>query len=284
MTKQEKNNFTFVTMKEKFVDIEKIIKSKNPKLLKILPKFIVNYLKRIAHQDDINDILNDFKDIYDYEFCAALIKRLNIKVTVTGQENIPTEGGFIFASNHPLGGIDAMALVTVIEPYRKDVKFIVNDILLNLKNLKGLFVGVNKHGGNTKNSLKMIDELFASDQAIFVFPAGLVSRRKKGVIADLEWKKTFITRAKKHNKDIIPVYVGGSLSNFFYRLSNLRTSLGIRANLEMLYLSDESFKQRDKTLDIIFGKPISSAFFDNSKSDRELSKWMEDKVHTMKKN
>ena len=269
-------------MQEKFVDIERIIKSKNPKLLKILPKFLINYLKRIAHQDDVNEILDDFKDIYDYEFCAALIKRLNIKVTVEGQENIPTDGGFIFASNHPLGGMDAMALVTVIEPYRKDVKFIVNDILLNLTNIKGLFVGVNKHAGNTKESLQMIDELFASDKAVFVFPAGLVSRRTKGKIADLEWKKTFITRAKKHNKDIIPVFVGGSLSNFFYRLSNLRKKLGIKANLEMLYLSDESFKQKNKTLSITFGKPIPSSHFNNTKSDKEWAKWMEDKVHQMK--
>jgi len=268
-------------LKEKFIDIEKVIKEKNPKLLKVLPKFIINYLKRVAHQEEVNEILHDFKDIYDYEFCAALIKRLNIKATVSGLENIPKDGGFIFASNHPLGGMDAMALVTVIEPYRKDVKFIVNDILLNLKNLNGIFTGVNKHGGNTKNSLKQVDELFASDRAVFVFPAGMVSRRKKGVIADLEWKKTFITRAKKHGKTIVPVYVGGELSNFFYRLSNIRKSLGIKANLEMLYLSDESFKQRDKTLIIKFGKPIPASHFDGTKSDKEWTKWMESKVHEM---
>lgn len=268
-------------MKEKFIDIENVIKSKNPKLLKWLPKFLVNYLKRVVHQDEVNKVLNEFKDIYDYEFSSQLIKRFNIKTTVKGTENIPTEGGFIFASNHPLGGMDAMALVTVIEPYRKDVKFIVNDILLNLKNLNGLFVGVNKHGGNSKKSLQIIDDLFASDQAVFVFPAGLVSRRIKGKVADLEWKKTFITRCKKHNKSIVPVFVGGSLSNFFYRLSILRKNLGIKANLEMLYLCDESFKQRDKTLDIIFGKPIPASFFDHSKSDQEWAKWMEDKVHSM---
>ena len=269
-------------LQEKFIDIEKVIKDKNPKLLKVLPKFIVNYLKRIVHQDEVNEVLDDFKDIYDYEFCAALINRFNIKVNVKGQENIPIKGGFIFASNHPLGGMDAMALITVIEPYRKDVKFIVNDILLNLKNLRGIFAGVNKHGGNSKSSMKLIDELFASDKAVFVFPAGLVSRKTKGKIADLEWKKTFITRAKKHNKSIVPVYVGGSLSNFFYRLSNLRKNLGIKANLEMLYLSDESFKQKNKTLDIIFGKPIPPSFFNQSKSDREWAKWMENTVHQMK--
>ena len=161
------------------------------------------------------------------------------------------------------------------------MKFIVNDILLNIKNLNGIFTGVNKHGGNTKNSLKLIDDLFASDRAVFVFPAGMVSRRKNGVIADLEWKKTFITRAKKHNKSIVPVHVEGSLTNFFYRLSNLRMALGIKANIEMFYLSDESFKQQDKTLNIVFGKPIPASHFDAAKSDKEWSKWMQDKVHRM---
>ena len=269
-------------MEEKFIDIERVIESKNPKLLKWLPKFIVNYLKRTVHQDEINQVLYENRDLYGYEFCQELIERFNIKTKVKGLENVPATEGYIFASNHPLGGMDAMAIVTVMAPVRKDLKFIVNDILLNLNNLKGLFVGVNKHGVNSKESLNMVDELFASDQAIFVFPAGLVSRRKNKIIADLEWKKTFITRAKKHNKSIVPVYVGGSLSNFFYHLSNLRMALGIKANLEMLYLADETFKQKDKTLTIIFGKPISASFFDNSKSDKEWAKWMENKVHNMK--
>ena len=268
-------------MKDKFIDIEKVIESKSPKLLKWLPKFIIGYLKKTIHQDEVNQILYENKDLYDYDFCFDLIERFNITINTKGLENIPEKGGYIFATNHPLGGMDAMALVTVIAPYRRDVKFIVNDILLNLKNLSGLFVGVNKHGSNTKESMKTVDELFASDKAIFVFPAGLVSRKKKGKIADLEWKKTFITRAKKHNKSIVPVYVGGNLSNFFYRLSNLRTSLGIKANIEMLYLADETFRQQHKTLDIIFGEPISAAFFDHTKTDKEWAKWMEEKVHNM---
>lgn len=270
-------------MEEKFIDIERVIKSKNPKLLKWLPKFVIRYLKKIIHQDEINQVLYENKDKYGYEFAKDLVDRFNINVTVKGLENVPKEGGYIFAANHPLGGLDAMALIKVIEPYRKDVKFIVNDILLNLKNLSELFVGVNKHGINSKKSLSMVDELFASDRAVFVFPAGLVSRKKKGEIADLEWKKTFITRAKKHEKSIIPVYVEGNLSNFFYRLSNLRTTFGIKANIEMLYLADESFKQKNKSLAIIFGEPISSSFFDKSKTDKEWAAWMKEKVHQLKR-
>ncbi len=269
-------------MQEKFIDIEKVIKSKNPKLLKWLPKFLLNYLKKTVHQEEINQVLEENKNKFDYEFAKDIIERFNVKVNTYGTENIPTTGGYIFASNHPLGGIDALALVTIMEPFRKDMQFVVNDILLNLKNLSGLFVGVNKHGNNTKDSLTKVDELFASDKAIFVFPAGLVSRKKKGLIADLEWKKTFITRAKKHQKSIVPVYVGGSLSNFFYHLSNLRLALGIKANIEMLYLADETFKQKHKTIDIVFGEPIPADTFNKTKSDNEWAKWMENKVHSMR--
>ena len=166
-------------MDEKFIDVEKLIASKNPKLLKRLPKFIINYLKRILHQEEINQILLENKEVFGADFCIDIIKRFNIKVVAHGLENIPTNEGVIFVSNHPLGGMDAMAIVSEISPIRDDINFIVNDLLLNLKNLKGMFVGVDKHSSNVKESLQKVNELFASDKAIFLFPAGLVSRKKK---------------------------------------------------------------------------------------------------------
>ncbi len=271
-------------MEEKFIDIEKVIGSKSPKLLKRTPKFLINYLKRTIHQDEINQILDENKDLYGYEFCHDIIQRFNIKVNTIGIDNIPKEGGAIFVVNHPLGGMDAMAIVDAISPHRPDVQFIVNDILLNLKNLKGLFVGVNKHGKNSNDALKSVSDLFSSDKAIFIFPAGLVSRRKKGKVEDLEWKKTFITRAKKHQKDVIPVYLDGELTNFFYRLANFRTSIGIKANIEMLYLAKEQFKQRNKEINVCFGKAISPDVFTKDKSDKEWAQWVKQEVYSLKNN
>jgi putative hemolysin len=269
-------------LKEKIIDIERIIKSKNPKLLKALPKFVINYLKNTIHQEEINQILYENRNKFGYDFCKDIIGRFNINIEVEGTENIPLNRGCIMAANHPLGGMDAMAIVTAINPYRKDIQFIVNDILLNVKNLKGLFVGVNKHGGNSKDSLKNVGNLFSSEKATFVFPAGLVSRRKNGKIKDLEWKKAFITQAKKHKKDIVPVYVEGRLSNFFYNLSNFRTAIGIKANIEMLYLAKETFKQENKTIKIIFGQPIPFTSFDKSKHDKKWAEWVRNKVYQLK--
>jgi len=268
-------------MIDKFIDVEKLIGDKNPKMLKRIPKFIINYLKRIIHQDEVNQALYENRDLYNYDFCHQVVERFNLKINTSGLENVPQSGGAIFAVNHPLGGLDAMALVDTLSDVRPDIKFIVNDVLLNLKNLKGLFVGVNKLGKNSNQSLQEVNDLFKSDNAIFVFPAGLVSRKKNGIVRDLKWKKTFITQAKKYDKPVIPVYLNGELSNFFYRLSNIRTALGIKLNIEMLYLVDELYKQNDKTIKIAFGKPIASSFFDDSKTDIEWAQWVKDEAYKL---
>src|SRR6185295_11423923 len=137
------------------------------------------------------------------------LERFKVKTISKGEEHIPLQGGFIMASNHPLGGLDALALLDVVSHRRKDLKFIVNDILLQLKNLKGLFIGVNKHGKNAQENLAAIDELYASDKGVLIFPAGLVSRKQNIVIKDLEWKKSFITKAKKHKRNVMPVHIEG---------------------------------------------------------------------------
>jgi len=241
----------------KFIDIRRLIESKSPKLAKLLPGFIINYLKRILHQDEINAFLVKNKEVYDVEFCKAVIDYFNIKIEIEGKENIPQFGPVIISMNHPLGGMDALAFVTAMKGHREDLRFIVNDLLMNLHNLKNLFVGVNN-------------------------PAGMVSRRIKGEVRDLDWKKTFITYSLKFNQPIVPVFIDGELSNFFYRLSNFRRAIGIKVNLEMLYLADELFKQRNKTMRFTIGEPIWPADLDLSLGERELAQVVKEKVYKLR--
>jgi putative hemolysin len=257
-----------------FIDLDFLIKSKNPSVYKWMPKILLRYLKRKIRQQEANQVLKDNQGVGGYEFAKDVIKRLNIQIQLTGLENVPKEGGAIFVVNHPLGGIDALAIIDQIYKVRPDMKFVVNDLLLHLPNLKDLFVGVNKHGSNSKESLTALNKLFESEQAIFVFPAGLVSRKKQGIVSDLEWKKTFVTRAKKFQKNVIPVHIDGKLTPFFYRLANLRSRIGIKANIEMFYLVDELFKQANKSLHIHIGKEIPYTTFDKTKTDLEWAEWV----------
>jgi len=268
-------------MSDKFIDIDKIIEDKNPRLKKWLPDFLIRYLKKITHQKEINKIITDTEGMDGFEFCDFVLKHYNISIKTHGLENIPKTGGIIFAANHPLGGMDALAIVNEMKPVRTDFKFVVNDILLHLKPMKSLFIGVNKIGTNSKGNIATLNAEFAKPQGIFVFPAGLVSRRKKSLIRDLEWKKTFISRSKKFEKNVIPVFLDGRLSNFFYNLANFREKVGIKANIEMLYLVNELFKQKNTTLKLYFGKPISYATFNNTKNDREWADFVKQEVYRL---
>lgn len=270
---------------KKFIDIEGVIGEKNPKLLKLMPGFMLRYLKRILHQDEINGFIDRNGHLHNFDFAEAIIREFGARVTVSGLENLPLTGGCVVASNHPLGGLDGIAVIDAIGERRKDLKFVVNDVLLKLKNFDEVFIGVNKHGKNSAEMFGIIDKAFASEIVTMVFPAGLVSRKQAGgIIKDLEWKKSFITKAKRYKRDIIPVYVEGKNTNFFYNLSRLRTKLGIKANIEMLYLVDEMYKQKGHPINIIFGKPIAYTTFDKSHNDLQWAQLMKEHIYKLKGN
>lgn len=267
-----------LNQKEQFIDIKKVIQEKNPSLLKWMPGFLLRYIKRIAHEDDVNSIMAENGHLYGLDFVDALIRDFGVEVVLVGKENIPKGRQVVFAANHPLGGLDGIAFTHALGKVRQDIKFLVNDLLSNIKNFDSLFIPVNKHG---RQGSAIIDETFALSGAVLVFPAGLVSRKQKGGIKDLEWKKSFINKARKYEKDVIPVYIEGKNSNFFYNLAQLRKSVGLKANIEMFYLADEMFSQKGKKVTIHVGEPISFRDFDRTKSDQYWAEMVKQKVYAM---
>jgi putative hemolysin len=267
---------------EKLINLERIIGRKNPRLLKMLPGFVLRYIKRTVHQEEMNDFLRKNGHRQDFEFAASILDYLGINIKAIGLENVPAEGGCILASNHPLGGIDGIALIDTVGKKRKDISFLVNDILMVLEQLKGIFVPVNKLGKNSAEMVSKMDEVYSSDKVVMIFPAGLVSRKQNGgVIKDLEWKKSFITRARKYGKNVIPVYISGNNSGRFYNLARWRKRFGIKANIEMFYLPDEMYRKRNTTITIIFGKPIPHEAFDRTRTDALWAEMVKEQVYEM---
>jgi putative hemolysin len=265
----------------KLIDLEGVLYSKNPSYRKTIPRFIINYLKRVIHQEELNEFLRLYGHLKDAAFVEGGLKHFGINYTVSGTENIPSEGRFIIVSNHPLGGLDGLVFIYEMSKYFRDIKFPVNDLLTNIENLNGIFLPVNKHGSQGKEAARLIDDAYASDNQILYFPAGLCSRKKRGVIKDLTWQKSFITKAITHKRDIIPAFFSGRNSNFFYNLSNLRTMLGVKVNIEMLYLADELFKQKDKKIKLVFGEKIPWQTFDKTKSAIEWAEWTKEKTYNL---
>jgi putative hemolysin len=267
----------------KFVDVEKAIGAKNPRLLKIIPGFILRYIKRTLHEDELNDAIYRNRHRLGHDFVDAAMEEFGVNTTTKGTENIPRKGGVIIASNHPLGGLDGIALMDVVGEYRKDIRFFVNDLLMALKNFDSIFIPVNKHGRNTSEYTQKFEEVYASDECLLIFPAGLVSRmQKKNVIEDLVWKKSFIVKAVQYQKNIVPVYIEGRNSNFFYKLAYWRKKIGIKANIEMFYLVDEMYKQRGKTLTFTFGEPVSWETFSKDKPAEYWAEAMKQHMYALK--
>lgn len=269
--------------KRKFIDVEGVIREKNPRLAKLLPRFVIKYIKRKVHEDHINKGIEIHGDVFEHAFNDAALSYLGAKVTWEGLENIPKEGGVIIAGNHPLGGLDGLALIKAVNNVRPDIHFLVNDILLKLVNFKSLFVGVNKVGKTASEALKVIDATYASDHVVLIFPAGLVSRKQKGQIRDLEWKKSFITQAIKHKRTIVPVYIDGHNSRFFYNFAMWRKRFGIKINIEMFFLADEMVKQNNKTIHVKFGKPFSYEVFDKRHNHNQWAQIVKNYVYELGK-
>ena len=266
----------------KKLDIDAVLKSKAKNHYNKIPKVAINYLKKKVHQDELNYIIETNRDEHGSDFMKACVDYFNLTLHIKGEENIPETGKFVFASNHPLGGLDGICLAATLgEKYDKKIKYLVNDILLNIENLETIFVPVNKHGWQAKDSVKAMNDAYESDNQIITFPAGLCSRKQNGQIKDLKWAKSFVAKAKTYERDIIPVHFQGRNSNFFYNLSNLRMKLGVKLNIEMLYLADEMMKKKNAEFTITFGKPISWQSLDKSKTPLEWAQNIKESVYKL---
>lgn len=264
------------------IDVAKVLKTRAPHTW--VPKFIVNYLKKIVHEDEFNRFFVENPDLKNMDFIEGGLKLLGATTSISGKENLPPKGGrYIFASNHPLGGLDGMATGYLIgKEYDGKVRFFSNDLLTNLHPLKDMFIPVNKFGAQSKEHAEMMHELYSSDNHLVTYPAGMCSRKVKGEIIDLEWKKNFISKSVQYQRDVIPIYFEGKNSNFFYNLANLRKFFNIKFNIEMMYLADEMFKQKGKHFTIKIGKRIPWQTFDKSKSHAEWATWVKEIVYSMK--
>lgn len=271
------------TNKDFKLDIDGVLRTKASKHYNKIPKFVVNYLKRTIHEDELNAIVERNKDKQGVDFMKALVdKEFKLKLDIRGEENIPKEGKFVFASNHPLGGLDGICLSAFLgEKYDGKIKYLVNDVLLNIKNLESIFVPVNKYGAQARQSAKAINEAYASENQIITFPAGLCSRKQNGKIRDLDWMKNFIVKAVEFERDVIPIRFDARNSNFFYNLAKFRKAIGIKFNFELIYLPGEMFKNKHQTFRITFGKPIPYQTFDKSHTASDWAELIKQKVYKL---
>jgi putative hemolysin len=269
-------------MAKKFhINVQEIINAKAPKAAKKIPSFVVKALAKLICQDGLNKFLSHNGDARGVDFMDNAVKYFKIKLQIKGEENLPDfNTKCFFASNHPLGGMDGICLSSYLgNQYNKQIKYLVNDILYFIEPLQPIFVPINKHGAQGRAAAQALNEAIASENQIITFPAGLCSRKTNGVICDPEWKKMLVVKAIEYKRDVIPVYFEAKNSNLFYNIANIRKRIGLKFNIEMLFLPSELFKAQGKTFTVYFGKPIPWQTFDSSKSPQEWTNWVKNIVY-----
>ena len=272
------------TVTEKTIDIEQILKGKMGAKAKFVPSFLVNWLKRVVHEDQVNAFLWESRDKEGVEWLEECVKYLDMTLEIVGKENLPDpQDGrlYTFVSNHPLGGEDGVALGAIIgRHYDGRFRYLVNDLLMNLPGLAPVCIPINKTGSQSRNFPAMVEAGFQSDNHMLMFPAGLCSRKKNGEIRDIPWTKTFISKSVEYQRDVVPIHFGGQNSNFFYRLANFSDRF-LPFNLAMMYLVDEMYKNVHKTFRVAIGKPIPWQTFDKSRKPVEWAQYVREQVYTL---
>lgn len=269
----------------KHIDLEKVLKSKGAKL----PHWAVRAAERLLHLDRINSGIYRHRHLFGLDFVYAFLEGtgpedLKATVEVVNPENIPIEGFPIVAGNHPLGGPDGLALMAAVGRRRQDILFPVNDFLLYLPGLAPLFVPIDKVHHNTKGAAAL-EEAFAGKNCLLYFPAGLCSRKQRGgAIRDLEWKPTFIKKAVKYKRDVVPFYFDAQNRKRFYTLARLREWLGIKFNFEMALLPAEMFAQEGKRMRFVIGQPIPYTTFNSRHTPKEWAQLVREHCYRLKDN
>ena len=246
-------------------NVAEVLKEKSPRIYQFTPSILLKKLTELVHEEEINEILKKLEGTKGLDFINKGLQLINVSSISYGFENIPKSKGIVIVANHPLGGLDGVAIIKEVGKIRQDIHVLVNDILLQIKNFEPIFVPINKIGKNPRLYLKHVDDLYASNKCIILFPAGMVSRRQEQKkISDLQWQKSFITKAIKHKRNIVPVFISGKNTKRFYNIAYWRKKIGIKSNIEMLFLADEMFKQKGNTIMFKFGKAIPWKTFTNS--------------------
>lgn len=264
-----------------WIDVEAVIRKKMPRYAKYIPGFLFRKIAGIIRQDELNRILDENEGKCGAAFAEGALRSLDIGLEIVGEENIPADGRFIFASNHPLGGLDGIALIAMLgRRYGGNVRCLVNDVLMAVKPLNDVFLPVNKYGAQPKETIRLVDSAYAGDCQIITFPAGFCSRRNdKGEVRDLGWHKSFISKSVETERDIVPVYFDGLNSGFFYKFARIRKRLGIKFNVELIFLPSEMVKKKGSSFTLRIGKPIPYKTFDGSRTKQEWAQYVKEIVY-----
>lgn len=263
------NNISIKSLLESVID-----KSKFMSFIlsyKLIEKLLNNFLQF----NHVNKFLKKTEKWSGIEFIEELFDYIDFSYNTSHKDKlkIPSEGRLIVVANHPLGGLDALSLISCIYEVRQDIKILANELLTNIEQLNDFIIPIDVFTNNLrKSSLMEIHKSMVEEKVLIIFPAGEVSRLKSGKVVDNEWSKSTINFAKKYNSPILPVYINAQNSLLFYFTSKLNK------RVSTALLPREIFKKAGERIELKIGNLIPNNTFSTYMKDKQLIKLL--KKHT----
>lgn len=242
------------------ISVERSFYERFPRLAEGRPRElarpVIELLRRVACEERINAFLAETKGLVGFAFVERAIELLQLRYSVanTDRENIPVEGRVVIVANHPLGALDALALIHLVGSVRRDVKVLANDLLLQFTQLKPLLLPLPVFGGGSAHGgARAAYRALENDEALIVFPAGEVSRMRAAGVRDATWSPGFVRLALKTGAPVVPVHIAAQNSPMFYGVSMLAKPLS------SLLLPREMFGAARARIELQVGENVPAA-------------------------
>lgn len=231
----------------------------------LLSKPLTFVLRHLLHEKEMQEFATTYPHHQGLDFVEQVLEYFNISYSARNveKERIPTEGKLVIIANHPIGSLDALALIKLVSEVRRDIKVVANEMLMALPPLHSMLLPVNNiQGGTPKENIQKIQNHLQAEGIVIVFPAGEVSRLRPQGIRDTKWRSGFLRIAKQAKAPILPVFIDGKNSRVFYGLSMLYKPLAA------MLLVKEMFKQKRNHLPMRIGEVIPHESYNTNAINR----------------
>jgi 1-acyl-sn-glycerol-3-phosphate acyltransferase len=270
-----------MTSVPKVIDVELALQEKIPDIYKKIPGVLIRLMEKVIRQADMNRMIHESSHLNGIPLVDWVLDQFGVNIVVKGKKLIPKKGRYIYPANHPIGGLDGLAIVSVVAKIHPLIKFVANDLLRVIKGFDSISLYIARFGQINRRNAILINKTLASEAQLLVQPAGTVSKRNPVKIRDLAWNKFFIHKAIQYKRDVIPIHVQARNSRLFYNIASFRKIFRIKSNLEMFLLPREMFNKSGKTITITFGIPIAYKTFDDSRTHLEWAQKAREYVYVV---
>jgi len=270
-----------MTSVPKVIDVELALQEKIPDIYKKIPGVLIRLMEKVIRQADMNRMIHESSHLNGIPLVDWVLDQFGVNIVVKGKKLIPKKGRYIYPANHPIGGLDGLAIVSVVAKIHPLIKFVANDLLRVIKGFDSISLYIARFGQINRRNAILINKTLASEAQLLVQPAGTVSKRNPVKISDLAWNKFFIHKAIQYKRDVIPIHVQARNSRLFYNIASFRKIFRIKSNLEMFLLPREMFNKSGKTITITFGIPIAYKTFDDSRTHLEWAQKVREYVYVL---